>query len=102
MNVLTLIQRHPLLHADLKNLGLGSGALSALASSLTTQLGGDPGKNLCFVLSALNCQEFVRIVSAAEVAAEAGISPTLARTAVATIAPWVDRFEMQEIGINVK
>lgn len=102
MNVLTLIQRHPLLHADLRSLGLTHKSVAGVAQNLSAQLGGDPAENLCFVLSGLNCREFLDVVSAGAVAEEAGISETLAQSAVNTIAPWIDRFEMQTNDLYVK
>ncbi len=99
MNVMTLIRQHPLLHADLANLGLNSHALNTAAARITEQLGGDSDHNLCFVLSALDCQDFVSLVDVADVAGHAGLSNPLAQSLVFILAPWVGKFCIDTPGL---
>jgi len=94
MNVMTLIRQHPLLYADLKNLGLNSEALNAAARQISAQLGGAPGSNLCYVLSALSSHEFVQLINAAEVATESDTTPAVAQSMVFMLAPWVGQFQV--------
>ena len=92
MNIMTLIQRHPLLMADLRNLGLSHSHLDDMADNISTQLGGAKDFNLCYVLTALDCKEFVRSIDIHAVANFMNIAPSLAQSAVLTLAPWVGRF----------
>ncbi len=92
MNIMTLIQRHPLLMADLRNLGLSHRHLDDMAENISTQLGGAPDFNLCYVLTALDCKEFIRSIDINAVAQFMKIRPSLAQSAVLTLAPWVGRF----------
>ena len=81
MNILSLIHQHPLLFADLKNLGLSHSELDSLAHTVTSQLGGKDDQNLCYVLAALDCREFVRLTDTSEIAARIGIDTALAQSA---------------------
>ena len=62
MNVMTLIRQHPLLFADLKNLGLSHNTLHHAATILSVQLGGSAEYNLCNVFASMNAREFIRLV----------------------------------------
>jgi hypothetical protein len=99
MNVATLIKQHPLLTADLRNLGLTNRTLHAVADDISTQLSGDKqghkSFNLCYIFNGLSSGEFVKAVDAKKVAEEANLSPALAQTIVLTIAPWVDKFQLR-------
>ena len=97
MNIMSLIHQHPLLFADLKNLGLSHDELQTLAHTVTLQLGGETDHNLCYVLAALNCSEFIRLADTGEIAQSAKIAPSLAQSAILTIAPWIDRFQLRAI-----
>ena len=97
MNIMSLIHQHPLLFADLKNLGLSHSELQTLARTVTVQLGGQNENNLCYVLAALDCREFVRLADTTEIAERASIAPSLAQSAILTIAPWIDRFQLRAI-----
>lgn len=97
MNIMSLIHQHPLLFADLKNLGLSHAELNALARTVTMQLGGESDHNLCYVLAALDCNEFIRLADTSEIATRAKIAPSLAQSAILTIAPWIDRFQLRAI-----
>lgn len=97
MNIMSLIHQHPLLFADLKNLGLSHTELRNLAQTVTIQLGGERGNNLCYVLASLDCREFARLTDPSEIARRAQIAPSLAQSAILTIAPWIDRFQLRAI-----
>ncbi|MEM9620435.1 MAG: hypothetical protein AAF993_02220 [Pseudomonadota bacterium] len=91
---MTLIRRHPLLYADLKNLGLSADALQAAAQQISQQLGGRPGSNLCYVLSALSSREFMQLIDAQQVATQSSTAPAVARSMVSLLAPWVGQFKV--------
>ena len=91
MNLNLLIERHPLLHADLRNLGLSYRHVLAVGRRISAQLGGING-NLSHVLERLDRAGFVAAVDVQDIASEAGITPALAQASVFTIAPWVERF----------
>ena len=92
-----LINRHPLLFADLQGLGLSHSQVDGLAGELCTQLGGSRDFNLCYVLAALNRADFMRAVDISAIADRLSINPALAQAAVMTIAPWVDRFRLTAV-----
>lgn len=94
MNVMTLIKQHPLLYADLKNLGFSGKTLDAAAEQISAQLGGAPGSNLCYVLSALSSEEFVQLINPAEVATESATTPAVAQSMVFMLAPWIGQFQV--------
>ena len=94
MNIMNLIQQHPLLYADLKSLGLATTTIRELADTLSVQLGGRPDFNLCFVLTALDSRDFVHSIDIAEVSKKMGLAPSIVQSAVLTMAPWVDRFRL--------
>ena len=74
MNIMTLIQRHPLLRRDLMDLGIDRPRLNQIAASITRQLGGTdgdrpgsaetPAPNLCFVLHRMDRSRFVSSIDA--------------------------------------
>lgn len=97
MNIHSLIARHPLLHADLCDLGLSHIQVHHVAKEICCQLVGTSEFNMCYVLSALNCTDFVKALDATQIAGYAGIHPSVAQSAVMTIAPWVDRFRLQAV-----
>ena len=97
MNILNLIYQHPLLKADLTNLGLGDRHLKTVAGEIGCQLGGSAEFNLCYVLSALNRSQFVKAIDVSALADCVEINPSLAQSIVLTIAPWVDRFQVRAI-----
>lgn len=97
MNVSSLIKQHPLLTADLQNLGLNNRTLNVVADDISAQLGGNRSPNLCYVLSTLSCGEFVQAVDTTKIADEANISPAIAQAIVQTIAPWVDNFQLRDV-----
>ena len=68
MNIMNLIQHHPLLFADLKGLGLPTITIQRVADELSMQLGGSKDFNLCFVLSALDRRRFLDATDVAEIA----------------------------------
>ncbi len=94
MNFVTLLQQHPLLRADLKSLGLSHNHMHNAAVEISSQLGGSEQFNLCYVMSALNRKEFVRVIDASLLARQLGITPSLAQAAVMMFAPWVDEFHL--------
>ncbi len=91
MNLNLLIERHPLLHADLRNLGLSYLHVLAVGRRISAQLGGMNG-NLSQVLEGMDRAGFVAAIDVKDIAADAGITPALAQASVFTIAPWVERF----------
>ncbi len=93
MNVLSLIKQHPLLYADLVNLGICGAALSRAARQISAQLGGDDD-NLCFIFSALSAREFVSLVDTGDLARHSNLPPPLAASMVMTMAPWVGQFRL--------
>lgn len=97
MNIVTLLQQHPLLCADLKNLGLSRRHMHNAAIEISQQLGGNQEFNLCYVLAALNSREFVRTIDAAPIATSLDISAALAQSIVLMIAPWVERFQLKAV-----
>ena len=100
MNVYTLIQQHPLLHADLKNLGITSCTLRQVAADLSAQLGpdsNDSGHNLSYVFAALDRRTFVRLVNTRRLAEAGQIQPAKAQSIVLLIAPWIDAFALQAL-----
>ena len=98
MNVMTLIRKHPLLGADLHNLGVANTTLNEVADTVTEQLGGSRDYNLCYVLSTLNSREFVRCIDVHALAKRARIPESLAQSIVLTIAPWVNQFKVDTFG----
>ncbi|MEM7100745.1 MAG: hypothetical protein AAF541_20955 [Pseudomonadota bacterium] len=94
MNIMNLIQQHPLLFADLKGLGLPTTAIHRIAKEISVQLGGSEEYNLCFILTALNSDEFVANTNVAEIANHTHTPACLVQSVVLTLAPWVDRFRM--------
>ena len=97
MNIITLLQQHPLLCADLENLGISRQHMYDAAEEITRQLGGNGSFNLCYVLAALNGKEFVRSVDSRSIAEQLDLSPSLAQSMVLLIAPWVERFELAAV-----
>ena len=93
MNLAQLIRHHPLLHADLRSLGLSYGNILSVADQISAQLGTVNG-NLSQILERLDRRSFVHAVDAQSVAQHAGISTALAQASVFTIAPWVERFRL--------
>ena len=94
MNITTLIRQHPLLLADLKNLGLTHRQLNTLALIVGEQLGGNANYNLCYIFAALTTREFVAAVDVQALATHLNTSPALAESAVLMLAPWIGRFEI--------
>ena len=94
MNVMLLIRQHPLLFADLKNLGVSHNTVHRVASALSTQLTDTPpreeGRGPAFAV--IDADEFVRRTSAAPIATELDIAPALVQSMILMIAPWIDRF----------
>lgn len=97
MNILTLIHQHPLLAADLKNLGISHAELQAIANAITIQIGGQGSQNLCRILAGMGSREFVHLTNASDVAQTAAIEPALAQSAILLIAPWINRFQLRAI-----
>ena len=97
MNFVTLLQQHPLLRADLKSLGLSHNHMQDAAAEISGQLGGNAQYNLCYVISALNSKEFVRVIDTALLAERINVSPSLAQSAIMLFAPWVDQFQLQAV-----
>ena len=99
MNIMNLIQQHPLLFADLKSLGLPTITIQRVADEISVQLGGSKDFNLCFVLSALDRRGFMEATNVAEIAKVTSLPPSLVQSMVLTVAPWVDRFRTaQQVG----
>ena len=97
MNINTLLQQHPLLCADLENIGISRQHMYDAATEITRQLGGNSNFNLCYVLAALNSEEFIRSVDSRTIAEQLNLSPSLAQSMVLLIAPWVERFELSAV-----
>ena len=93
MNVVTLINRHPLLRADLLACGLTAAAVQRVAMQISTQLG-SPDGNLCHVLHTLSTRDFVHAIDTQQVAQQTGIPAPVAQSVVLTLAPWVGRFQL--------
>ena len=87
-----LIRQHPLLFADLKNLGVSHNTVHKVATALSTQLNDAPPRAEAGLIAALDADEFVRRTSAAPIAAELDIAPALVQSMILMIAPWIDRF----------
>ncbi len=88
-----LIRQHPLLFADLKNLGVSHNTVHKVASALSRQLSERPPRAVERLrITALDTNEFVRRTSAAPIADELGIAPALVQSMILMIAPWIDRF----------
>ena len=103
MNMMNLVQQHPLLYVDLQNLGLATTTIHALADQMSIQLGGDTqfnsDLNLCYTLAEMDKRQFVQAVDVAALAKNANVSTSLAQAAIFTLAPWVDRFRLiQQVG----
>ena len=93
MNVTTLINRHPLLRADLQTFGLAPSVVKQIAVHISSQLG-SPDGNLCQVFHALSTRDFVHAIDVNRVAQHVGIPAALAQSIVMTLAPWVGRFQL--------
>jgi hypothetical protein len=93
MNVLTLIDRHPLLRADLHAYGLPNTQVDHVAAAISEQLGGVDG-NLCHVMATLSTKEFVHAVDTRAVADGANLSPSLVQSIILTLAPWIGQFKV--------
>lgn len=93
MNVTTLINRHPLLRADLQAFGLAPAVVKQIAVHISSQLG-SPDGNLCRIMHALSTRDFVRAIDANRVAQQAEIPAAVAQSIVMTLAPWVGRFQL--------
>ena len=96
MNVVNLIEQHPLLHADIRAYGLPPAKITGIARDISAQLGSADG-NLCHVLNSLSTREFVKQINAGSVATENGISAPLAQSIVLTLAPWIGQFQVSRI-----
>lgn len=96
MNVVTLIEQHPLLKADIRAYGLPPAKIKTLALGISAQLGSAEG-NLCNVLNGLSTREFIQQINAGEIAAQSGISPPVAQSIVLTLAPWIGQFQVARI-----
>ncbi len=100
-----LIRQHPLLIADLRDLGLADAQVDCVARYLSLQLG--PVKhmhtseqlseraeyNLCYVLEALDTRTFTKAIDTKLLAEHASLTPAFAQSIILMIAPWVDRFK---------
>ena len=93
MNVMTLIEQHPLLRADLYAHGLPNSKIDAVADAISEQLGG-AHNNLCHVFAQLSTREFVRRVDTRQLAEGTQLHPPLAQSIVFTLAPWVGQFKI--------
>ncbi len=93
MNVMTLIEQHPLLRADLYAYGLPNSTVTDVAHAISEQLGG-AHNNLCHVLAQLSTREFVRRVDTRQLAEGTDLHPPLAQSIVLTLAPWVGQFKV--------
>ncbi len=93
MNVTTLINRHPLLRADLHAFGLAPGMMKQIAVHISSQLG-SPDGNLCQILHALSTRDFVHAIDANQVAQQVGVPAAVVQSVVMTLAPWVGRFQL--------
>ncbi|MCR9261442.1 MAG: hypothetical protein NXH95_17110 [Pseudomonadaceae bacterium] len=96
MNVVNLIEQHPLLHADIRAYGLPPAKITGIARDISAQLGSADG-NLCHVLNGLSTRDFVKRINAGVVATENGISAPLAQSIVLTLAPWIGQFQISRI-----
>ena len=93
MNIMTLIERHPLLRADLYAYGLPNAKIATLAAAISAQLGCQQS-NLCQIFAALSTREFVQAVDTRALADGANLPPCLTQSIVLTLAPWIGRYEI--------
>ncbi len=100
MNVMRLINQHPLLRAELHQLGIANTTLRDVADQLDRQLGGHSNYNLCYVLSTLTGREFARSIDIAHLAQRVPLAPELLQSIVLIIAPWIEQFRMEKFGIE--
>ncbi|MEQ8692278.1 MAG: hypothetical protein RIC89_15765 [Pseudomonadales bacterium] len=97
MNLVSLLDRHPLLRADLTQLGLSIPDIQDVARLITLQLGGSTELNLCYIMADLDREAFVRSVDVTPIATQLEISPSLAQSAVLLFAPWIEQFQLSAV-----
>jgi len=93
LNVLTLIQQHPLLQADLVHQGVPYKTLGPLADSIALQLGSS-ADNLSQLFSKLTYAQCMDALDAGQVAQASGISAPAATAALQSVAAFIDEYEL--------